>query len=110
MEVKDRKHYCRFQKEKGGTRMEQSELLIKVNQLTGKDYTHKSFLETIAELVQLVEQYQLQETFLLESLKKQTLQIKDMKEKCRFKFVEKVMDENLALAQELALIKGEMSG
>jgi DNA-binding transcriptional regulator PaaX len=110
VESKNRKHYCRFQKEKGGTGMDQSELLIKVNQLTGKDYTHKSFLETIAELVQLVEEFQIQETFLLERLKKQTLQVKEMKEKCRFKFVEKVMEENLALAQELALIKGEMSG
>lgn len=86
--------------------MEQSELLIKVNQLTGKDFTHKSLLETIEELVQTVEQYQLQETLLLERLKKNIRQLKEMKEMNRFKFVEKILIENTEMAQELAQLKG----
>ena len=55
--------------------MEQSELLVKVNQVIGKDHTHKSFLETIEKLVQMVEQYQLQETLLLERLKKTNIAV-----------------------------------
>jgi hypothetical protein len=89
--------------------MEQSELLIQVNQLTGKDFTHKSLLETIEELVQTVEQYQLQETLLLERLKKSTRQLKEMKEMNRFKFVEKILIENTEMAQELAQLKGVLS-
>lgn len=89
--------------------MEQNELLIKVNQLTGTDYTHKSLLETVKDLVATVEQYQIQENILLERLKKQTLQLKEMKEKNRFKFVEKMLQENTALTQENARLKGALS-
>jgi uncharacterized protein YqgV (UPF0045/DUF77 family) len=110
--------------------MNQEVLLAKVNDLLHKDYTYRTQLETVADLVDLVErqqneyislsqsieemdatiqQYQLQETFLLERLKKQTLQIKEMKQNSRLIRFYDMAEENLKMAQELQKYK-EMIG
>ncbi|MBO0959539.1 hypothetical protein J1P26_07305 [Neobacillus sp. MM2021_6] len=57
-----------------------------------------------------IETYQLQETLLLERLKKVTLEYKELKRNSRsIRFFE-MAEENLKLATELAQMKGEISG
>jgi hypothetical protein len=64
----------------------------------------------MADFMEIIDQYKLQEELLLERLKKQTLQMKEMKRNSRLiKFYE-MAEENLSLATELAMLKGEMSG
>ncbi|CRK80336.1 hypothetical protein [Neobacillus massiliamazoniensis] len=87
----------------------QDQLLRKVNQLLGKDYTFERQIVTIEDLVEMVEQYKLQETILLERLKKQTLQIKEMKQNSRLTRFYEMAEENLKMAQELAQLKGEVT-
>jgi phosphoribosylaminoimidazole-succinocarboxamide synthase len=96
------------------------ELLAKVNQFLETDMTYKSYEETIVHLVGKVEQQQnelkearCREISYIDDIEQTegmftqaNGRIKEMKEKCRFKFVEKVMEENLALAQEVARLKG----
>jgi predicted metal-dependent hydrolase len=65
-------------------------------------------IQTVEKQQKEVEQYQLQETLLLERIKRDTLQIKEIKAKCRFKFVEKMLEENTKLAKEVARLKGEV--
>ncbi|NRD80316.1 hypothetical protein HPT25_23625 [Bacillus sp. BRMEA1] len=48
--------------------MTQDEMLIRVNQVMGKDYTHKSWLITIGDLVDRVERQQQEFAFLNESI------------------------------------------
>ena len=67
--------------------MEQNRLLAKVNELMGKDYTHKSLMETIEDLCAKVEVQQ--------------NQIKEYRRKTTYR----VYEENLALASELAKLK-----
>jgi hypothetical protein len=130
MENKDRKHYCRFQKEKGGTGMEQSELLIRVNQITGKDYTHKSLLKTIEDLcwnvVKFQEDVQIKKN-IIEILKKssreyqttieslieekeilleQNMKLRQQNHSFQCKTTYRVYKENLELVQEVARLKG----
>jgi hypothetical protein len=70
----------------------------------------KWLIQSFEDQQREIEQYQLQEELLLGRLQKLTLEYREMKEKNRLKFVEKMLIENTELAQELALIKGEMSG
>lgn len=64
-----------------------------------------SLSESISEADAIIEQYKLQETILLERLKKQTLEIKDLKSKSRtIRFFE-MAEENLKLAEENARLK-----
>jgi predicted nuclease with TOPRIM domain len=59
----------------------------------------------IAQLQDEVKRYQLQESLLLERLKKQTLQLKETKQNSRLiKFYE-IAEENLKLAQENARLR-----
>ena len=113
-------------------------LLEKVNRILDKDYTHRTLLETIEalakkvdefeeenglmaekhaerdiqfnEFVRIIEQYKFSEALLLERLKKQTLQIKEMQQDRRLTRYWDMAEENLRLAQELAILKGELSG
>jgi hypothetical protein len=110
--------------------MEQSELLIKVNQVTGKDNTHKSLLETIEDLclkvVKFQEDVQIKNN-LLEILKKsnreyqttiesliegeeilmeQNKKLRQQINYFRCKTTYRVYLENLELAQEVARLKG----
>jgi uncharacterized protein YdcH (DUF465 family) len=64
----------------------------------------------ISQQQEEINQYKFQEELLLERLKKQTLQMKEMKQNSRLiKFYE-MAEENLSLATELAMLKGGMSG
>jgi hypothetical protein len=114
--------------------MDKDSLLAKVNQLTGKDYTHKSLLETIevlcVKIVKFQEDVQIKNN-LMEILKKsnreyqttieslieseeilleQNKKLRQQIHSFRCKTTYKVYEENLKLMEELALIKGEMSG
>ncbi|MFS0776232.1 hypothetical protein ABC255_09515 [Neobacillus sp. 3P2-tot-E-2] len=99
------------------------ELLAKVNQVTGKDYTHCSYLLTIADLIQVIEhqQKELKEAQCRElsyiddieqmegMLSQANAENKLLQEKllnCKRKSTYTVYEENLKLAAELARLKG----
>jgi predicted nucleic acid-binding Zn-ribbon protein len=111
--------------------MLKDELLLKVNNLLHKDYSYRTHYEAMEDLVSLVErqqneyislnqsveemdatigQYQLQETLLLERLKKQTLEIKAMKQNSRLTRFYDMAEENLKMAQKVAELEGELNG
>jgi mannose/fructose/N-acetylgalactosamine-specific phosphotransferase system component IIB len=104
--------------------MLKDELLLKVNHLLHKDYTYRTHFEDIEDLISLVEkqqnefislnqsieemsttiyQYQLQETLLLERLKK-------AEENSRFQKYMSMAKENLKMAQKIAELEGELHG
>lgn len=102
-------------------------LLEKINQILDTDMTHKSYEETMVLLVRKVEQQQkelneghcrelsyIDDIEQMEGMVAQANQenqrLLDKLLNCKSKTTYKVYEENLAFAQELALIKGEMSG
>lgn len=70
----------------------------------------KMDLSEIEWLINTVEQYQLQETYLLGRLEKLTLEYKQLKQDRRLIAFYEMAEENLRLAQELANLKAVMSG
>lgn len=62
----------------------------------------------IQQLQQDIEQYKLQETQLLERLKKMTLDYKEMKKNSRLINFYKMSEENLRFAQENASLREEI--
>jgi hypothetical protein len=67
------------------------------------------FHETdVGELLEIVKQQQLDETLLLDRIKRDTLQIKEMKKNSRLTRFWDLAEENLILAQEIARLKGEV--
>jgi hypothetical protein len=104
----------------------QENLLAKVNQVTGKDYTYCSFLLTISDLVQVIEhqQNELKEAQCRElsyiddieqmegMLSQATRRNEQLQEKllnCKRKTTYAVYEENLKLAQEVARLKDVVS-
>lgn len=93
-----------------------SEIKWLIQTVEQQEQEYITLAQSIAEDDAIIEQlqeemklYKLQETLLLERLKKQTLQIKEMKQNSRLmKFME-MAEENLALAQEVARLKGEIT-
>ena len=103
------------------------ELLAKVNQILHTDMTHKSYEETMVLLVKKVEQQQkelseahcrelsyIDDIEQMEGMLSQANQenklLFEKLQNCRRKTTYAVYEENLKLAEQLALIKGEMSG
>ncbi len=70
--------------------------------------SREEWIRSHKELENMIKQYQLQETLLLGRLQKLTLEYKELKEKNRFKFVEKMLIENTELAEENAKLKGTL--
>jgi hypothetical protein len=109
--------------------LNQDDLLIKVNRIMRKDYTHKSLLQTIEDLVKKVEQQeweyitlsqsieeddavigQLQDEVKLLKLHESLLleRVKKAESKSRFHKYMELEQENLALAQEIACCKEKL--
>jgi predicted RNase H-like nuclease (RuvC/YqgF family) len=88
---------------------QQQEEIERLNKMrTVIDYV--DLCKQLQQVNEEINQYKLQEELLLERLKKQTLQMKEMKRNSRLiKFYE-MAEENLSLATELAMLKGGMSG
>jgi hypothetical protein len=66
---------------------------------------YQTLYSSLAEADAIIEQYKLQETILLERIKKQTLQIKEMKLNSRLTRFYEMAEENLKLAEEVARLK-----
>jgi hypothetical protein len=66
---------------------------------------YQTLYSSLAEADAIIEQYQLQETLLLERIKRQTLQIKEMKQNSRLTRFYEMAEENLKLAEENARLK-----
>jgi hypothetical protein len=66
---------------------------------------YQTLYSSLCEADAIIEQYKLQETILLERLKKQTLQIKEMKLNSRLTRFYEMAEENLKLAEEVARLK-----
>ncbi|MBT2735158.1 hypothetical protein [Bacillus sp. ISL-7] len=84
-------------------RMQDINQLIKTIEQQEKEC--QTLYSSLAEADAIIEQYQLQETLLLERLKKQTLQIKEMKQNSRLINFYAMSKENLKLAEENARLK-----
>jgi hypothetical protein len=104
-----------------------AEVLAKVNQILDTDMKHKSYEETIELLVRKLEhqQNELKEAQcrelsylddieqmegMLSQANQRNEQLQEKLLNCKRKTTYAVYEENLKLAEELALIKGEMSG
>lgn len=111
--------------------MDSEGLIAKVNKALGTDVKYKKVFDTVEDLLAVIEKqqneyitlsqsiseddaiieqlqeeikfYKLQETLLLERLKK-------IEKNSRYLKFMKMAEENLSLAQEVALLKGEISG
>lgn len=66
--------------------------------------------QRIQDLETTIKQHQAQESFLLERIKKQSREIREMWNDRRLIRFWELAEENLKLAQELAELKGELSG
>jgi hypothetical protein len=91
------------------------ELLKKENGAMAEKHAEKDI--ALGEFKQIIEQqkeeiilYKLQETILLERLKKQTLQMKEMKQNSRLTRFYDMAEENLKLAKENARYKDMLKG
>jgi hypothetical protein len=70
-----------------------------------KDIAIAKFMHIVTQQEEAITLYKLQETIFLERLKKQTLQLKEMKQNSRLINFYKMAEENLALAQEIEWYK-----
>jgi hypothetical protein len=75
-----------------------------------KDLAIAEFMCIVTQQEADINLYKLQETIILERLKNQTLQIKEMKQNSRLINFYKMAEENLTLAQELELYKKMIKG
>ena len=104
-----------------------AEVLAKVNRILAVDMTHKSYEETIELLIKKAEQQQkelneahcrelsyIDDIEQMEGMLSQANQenkiLLEKLQNCKRKTTYAVYEENLRLAKELALIKGEMPG
>lgn len=67
-------------------------------------------IDDVNWLIETIEQYQLNEIVLLEKLKKQTLELKEMKRNGRLNRFFSMAEENLKMAQKVAELEGELIG
>lgn len=86
------------------------EMLVEENGAMAEKHAEKDIaLNDMKVIIQgqqeTIEQYKLQETILLERLKKQTLQLKEMQKDRRLTRFYEMAEENLKLAQENAGLK-----
>ena len=75
-----------------------------------KDIAIAEFMQIVELQQKEIELFKLSETILLKRLEKLSLEFKELKQKSRTIRFFDMAEENLKLAKEIALLKGELSG
>jgi len=85
--------------------IEQAVLLDKVNRILGKDVKHQALISTIEDLAHVIEDKQEENNLMAEKHAERDIEFAEF-----MRIIEQQGEENLRMAEELALLKGEMSG